>query len=167
MTALDSTPPRGGDPVDPIDPVDVVRRLAAVMGDTSVRRVRLRTAALDVEVERPLPEPGRAGGAVAEVAEAATDPTDAGDVVDVIDVVAPTVGVVHVGAGPDGEPAPAAGAVVEPDTEVARVEAMKMTTAVLAGCHGVVREWCVRDGEVVAFGQPLLRLTAGGADATV
>jgi acetyl-CoA carboxylase biotin carboxyl carrier protein len=47
---------------------------------------------------------------------------------------------------------------VEPDTTIGIVEVMKLMNAVPAGVAGEVVEVLVRDGELVEYDQPLLRV---------
>ncbi|RKT54514.1 acetyl-CoA carboxylase biotin carboxyl carrier protein [Saccharothrix australiensis] len=150
-------PHRGTGPADGV-PLDVVRQLLAAVHRHSARRLVVRTAGLEVEIEadhvRVEPGATRAGTAPTDTAPAAdTAPA-------LVDVVATAVGVVRFTTGP-GSPS---GLVVAADDQVAQIEAMKTVTAVLAGHAGVVREVCARDGDVVSFGQPLLRLEPVGDD---
>ena len=52
------------------------------------------------------------------------------------------------------------GDVVEPDSEVAIVEAMKIMNRITADCAGRITEILVADGEMVEFGQTLMYVEA-------
>jgi acetyl-CoA carboxylase biotin carboxyl carrier protein len=129
-------------------PIDVIRQLVSAAHQNSVRRLVVRTADVEVEIERD-PQPVTGEGLSPVTGE------DVGS--HLVDVVAPAVGVVRL-APDDGAPGAVVGAAVGPEDQVARIEAMKMTTAVRAAHAGIIREVCVRDGDVVEFEQPLLRL---------
>jgi biotin carboxyl carrier protein len=146
--------PEGPSPVTgaPGVPIDVIRQLMSAAQQNSVRRLVVRAAGVEVEIERE-PRPAAGDGPPPAAGEPARD---AGG--QLVDVVAPAVGVIRLVPGGDGTPGAAVGAVVGADDQVAQIEAMKLTTAVRAGHAGIVREVCVRDGDVVEFEQPFLRL---------
>ncbi|MEU3624903.1 hypothetical protein BS329_01675 [Amycolatopsis coloradensis] len=146
-------PPTGS----PVVPVDVVRQLMAAANQNSVRHLLVRTLDVEIEIEvEPQTQP------------ASTPPRESppGDgparEAGLVEVLAPAVGVVRLIRGDTGSAEPTVGAVVGPDDQVAQIEAMKMTTPVRAGHAGIIREVCVRDGDVVEFRQPLLRLEPAG-----
>ncbi len=146
-------PPTGSPGV----PVDVVRQLMTAANQNSVRHLVVRTP--DVEIEFEIGVPAPSSSATPRQPTAADEPAqEAG----LVEVLAPAVGVVRLARGDDGSSAPAVGAVVGPDDQVAQIEAMKMTTPVRAGQAGIIREVCVRDGDVVEFRRPLLRLELTG-----
>ncbi|MGM1059042.1 acetyl-CoA carboxylase biotin carboxyl carrier protein [Saccharothrix sp. Mg75] len=143
--------------------LDVVRQLLAAVHRHPARRLLVRTADFEVEIEHAGPT-----GVPARPVEAGGEPDggepDGNANPALVDVPAPAVGVVRFGTGASGSPGPEVGAVVGAEDEVAQVEAMKMTTPVLAGRAGTIREVCVHDGDVVGFGEPLLRLEPARQD---
>ena len=76
-------------------------------------------------------------------------------------VAAPMLGVVYWRPAPDQPPFVSVGDRVEPDTTVAIIEVMKLMNPVTAGRSGVVAEVCVPDGQMVEFGEVLIRLQDG------
>jgi biotin carboxyl carrier protein len=50
------------------------------------------------------------------------------------------------------------GSPVEPDTIIAIIEVMKLMNTVRAGVRGTVVEILARDGALVEYGEPLLRV---------
>lgn len=73
-------------------------------------------------------------------------------------VVAPLLGIFQ--AGPEtGSPAfVQPGAMVQPDTTVGIIRVMQNLIPVKAGLSGTVLDVLVQDGQLVEFGQPLLRV---------
>lgn len=139
-------------------PVEVVRQLMAAARQHAVRRLLVRTADAEIQLELEV-----------DVGRPSDGPSDRpADEPDLVEVLAPAVGVVRLAPGAGGSPGLAVGDVVGPDDQVAQIEAMKMTTTVVAGRAGTVREVCVRDGDVVEFRQPLVRIEPGegGSDGT-
>ncbi len=163
------SPQRDHDPAPAVSgagnvPLDVVRQLLAAVEQHSTRRLLVRTAELEIEIEhdRVMTPPTGSGGAA--VPTGSDDGSVEDDHEGLVDVVAPTVGVVRFSPESNGTQGMVEGVVVGPADQVAQIEAMKTTTAVLAGRAGTIREVCVGDGEVVEFGQPLLRLEPARED---
>ena len=75
-------------------------------------------------------------------------------------MVAPLVGTFYRSPEPGAKPFVEVGDVVEPETEVAIVEAMKIMNRITADCAGRVTEILVSDGEMVEFGQTLMYVEA-------
>jgi len=59
---------------------------------------------------------------------------------------------------PDADAYVEVGAVVEPDTVVCIVEAMKVMNEIKAEAKGTIAEVLVEDGEPVEYGKPLFRI---------
>jgi len=70
-------------------------------------------------------------------------------------VRAPNLGTFYRSAKPDSPPFVEPGQEVHSDTQVCLIEVMKLFTAVNAGVHGIVRQVCIADGEMVEHDQPL------------
>jgi acetyl-CoA carboxylase biotin carboxyl carrier protein len=75
---------------------------------------------------------------------------------DWVAVRAPNLGTFFRAPKPGAPPYVDLGQEVYPETEVCLIEVMKLFTAVVAKVHGVVREICVSDGDMVEYNQPLL-----------
>jgi acetyl-CoA carboxylase biotin carboxyl carrier protein len=75
-------------------------------------------------------------------------------------VRAPLLGTFYRAPRPGEPPFIEVGATVEPDTTVGIIEVMKLMNTVSAGTRGVVREICARDGNLVEYGETLLRIDA-------
>lgn len=138
---------------------EAVSRLA---GDVSgpLRRVSLQAGGAAVELEwdnsvqQPLqPVPSAAQAVASEVAsESATE--EDGQAV----VRSPMVGTFYHAPAPGEPPFVSVGGMVEPDTVIGIVEAMKLMNRITAEAAGVVRNVLVPDGTSVEFEQPLIVL---------
>lgn len=71
-------------------------------------------------------------------------------------VTAPNLGTFYRSPKPGDPPFVEEGQSVEEDTEVCLIEVMKLFTQVNAGTQGVVKKICIKDAEMVEYGQPLL-----------
>lgn len=99
----------------------------------------------------PPPKPGASQGREA----ASTDPT-------VQDVTSPLLGTCYRAPKPGAPPFVEVGTVVSEATVVAIVEVMKLMNTVRAGVKGTVTEILMRDGTLVEYGEPLLRIKKAG-----
>ena len=128
-----------------------LRRLRVVAGDHVV----------EVEWDRRPAAPGAPAAAGAgAVATTTADGEVAVDVAKGHPVVAPLVGTFYRSPEPGSKPFVEVGDVVEPDSEVAIVEAMKIMNRITADCAGRITEILVADGEMVEFGQTLMYVEA-------
>ncbi len=73
-------------------------------------------------------------------------------------VESPMVGTYYASSAPDAPLFVSAGSVVQPDTIVCIIEAMKVFTDIPAGVSGTIAEILVKNGQAVEFGQPLFRV---------
>lgn len=87
--------------------------------------------------EPPLPAPGSAAG---------------------VAVSAPSVGLFWRSPAPGAAPFVEVGSRVAPDDTIAIIEVMKLMNSVTAGVAGEVTAVLARDGELVEFGQPIVRV---------
>lgn len=78
------------------------------------------------------------------------------------DVSSPLLGTFYRAPKPGAPPFVEVGAAVEADTVIAIVEVMKLMNTVRAGVHGTVAEIFARDGELVEYGQALMRVRRAG-----
>jgi acetyl-CoA carboxylase biotin carboxyl carrier protein len=80
-----------------------------------------------------------------------------------VDVKAPLLGTFYGAPQPGAAPFVAVGDVVEETTVVAIVEVMKLMNSVCAGTSGIVIEILARDGQLVEYGEPLMRVAPAQA----
>ena len=73
-------------------------------------------------------------------------------------IESPMVGTYFASSAPDAPQFVSAGSVVQPDTIVCIIEAMKVFTEIPAGVSGTIVEIMVKNGQAVEFGQPLFRV---------
>jgi acetyl-CoA carboxylase biotin carboxyl carrier protein len=78
-----------------------------------------------------------------------------------IQIKSPMVGTVYAAASPDSEPYIKVGDVVDPETVVCIVEAMKVMNEIKAEVSGVIEKILIENGEAVEFGQPLFEVRPG------
>lgn len=74
------------------------------------------------------------------------------------DVTAQTLGTFYHAPKPGAEPFVSVGSKVNADTIIGIIEVMKLMTSVPAGISGTVTEIVAPDGELVEFGQVLIRV---------
>ncbi|AVT36092.1 biotin/lipoyl-containing protein [Plantactinospora sp. BB1] len=161
--------------------VRAAAEVAELVRDPAIRRVRVRVADVQIEVEGAEPgreavvtvtgDPAVTGAALSAVPGAAVAAVPGAAVAAVATAVAPAAGTVPVTAplmgvfyrspGPDQPPFAEIGQRVEAGDQVAIVEAMKMMNPVLTDRAGIVRAVHVTDGEVVEYEQPLLSIEPG------
>jgi acetyl-CoA carboxylase biotin carboxyl carrier protein len=127
-----------------------LRRLRVVAGDHVV----------EVEWDRRPAAPGAPAAAGGPAVTTTVDGDVAVDVAKGHPVVAPLVGTFYRSPEPGSKPFVEVGDVVEPDSEVAIVEAMKIMNRITADCAGRITEILVVDGEMVEFGQTLMYVEA-------
>jgi acetyl-CoA carboxylase biotin carboxyl carrier protein len=73
-------------------------------------------------------------------------------------VVAPMLGTFYCAPKPGAQPFVTVGSVVGEDTVIGIIEVMKLMNSVRAGVRGTVTEIIGRDGSLVEYGEPLLRV---------
>ncbi|MBD5604347.1 MAG: hypothetical protein IAI48_04565, partial [Candidatus Eremiobacteraeota bacterium] len=73
-------------------------------------------------------------------------------------VTAPMLGTFYGAPQPGAAPFVSIGATVTPDTVVGIIEVMKLMNSVCAGASGEVVEIVAKDGELVEFGDVLVRI---------
>lgn len=71
-------------------------------------------------------------------------------------IKAANLGTFYRAPNPEAAPYVAVGASVAEETEICMIEVMKLFTTIRAGMGGVVREICVKDGQMVEYGQDLM-----------
>ena len=118
-------------------------------------RVRLKKSGQEVRhevVTSQFPVAAASGAAVAPAA--AADETPSG----LVEVVAPMVGTFYGAPSPDAESYVAEGDVVDEETVVCILEAMKVMNEIKAEKRGRVVEVLAENGDAVEYGQVLFRL---------
>ena len=156
---------------DNVDGTDVqlvlkeTRDLIKLLEGTSMKRVKVRAAGLEIELERQdggvvsfaPPAAPSSGGAPAAAAAAAPAAAPGR-----MPVVAPLVGVFYRASSPGSKPFVEVGDTVERGQVVGIVEAMKMMNEVTTDFRGTVAEFAVKNGDTVQYEQALLYIDVGG-----
>jgi acetyl-CoA carboxylase biotin carboxyl carrier protein len=93
-----------------------------------------------------------AGGGAAAVAEIAPSARSANWVA----IKAANLGTFYRAPNPEAAPYVSVGSKVSEETEICMIEVMKLFTTIRAGLGGTVREICVKDGQMVEYGQDLM-----------
>lgn len=71
-------------------------------------------------------------------------------------IKAANLGTFYRAPNPEAAPYVTVGANVTDETEICMIEVMKLFTTIRAGLGGIVREICVKDGQMVEYGQDLM-----------
>ena len=92
-----------------------------------------------------------------EAAEAYIQPSESGHE-DLVEIKSPIVGTFYATPSPDSEPFVEVGTVVNPQTVVCIIEAMKVLNEIKAETSGTIVEVLVTSGQAVEYGQPLFKV---------
>nr|WP_325195353.1 biotin/lipoyl-containing protein [uncultured Oscillibacter sp.] len=129
-----------------------IKELISCFENSSLQTMKLSTQEFTIEMSRG----AAAAPAVSQAPAAAPIPAaparEEGDA-----VKAPLVGTFYAAPAPDQPPFVAVGKRVKKGQTVCLIEAMKMMSEVPAPCDCVIEEILKADGELVAFGEALLR----------
>ena len=114
--------------------------------------------AISAPVSAPIAaQPDTPGETLRQIAPEAVD--DPGmDFSDVEPITAPMVGVFYAAASPDSDPYVQVGQAVKKGDTLCIIEAMKLMNEINAEESGVITEICVKNGDLVQFGQPLFKI---------
>lgn len=115
--------------------------------------LKLSTRDFTIELTRGASGAASAGQAPQPVPTAAPGPAKE----DAPAVTAPLVGTFYAAPGPEQAPFVSAGDRVKKGQTVCLIEAMKMMSEVPAPCDCVIEEILKSSGDLVSFGEPLLR----------
>ena len=132
-----------------------IKELISCFENSSLQTMKLSTQEFTIEMSRgtgTAPAVPQAPAAVAVPAAASAPAREEGDA-----VKAPLVGMFYAAPAPDQAPFVAVGDRVKKGQTVCLIEAMKMMSEVPAPCDCVIEEILKADGELVAFGEALLR----------
>jgi acetyl-CoA carboxylase biotin carboxyl carrier protein len=140
---------RAGEKVD----VDALRELLKLMSENGLVELEYEFGGLAVRLSKqqaaaPVPAAGAAVSAAEAAKPAAPDE-------DQPKIVSPMVGTFYSGATPDAPPFVSAGDIVDEDTVVCLIEAMKVFNEIKAGLAGRITKVCAKNEDAVEFGQVL------------
>lgn len=117
-----------------------------------LRRIRLRSGSAMVDLEWPEGSPEAASAVIDDAAHGMVAEDNK------LVVCSPMVGTFYHAPAPGELPFVSIGGMVEKDTVIGIVEAMKLMNRITADQDGVVSDILVANGSSVEFGQPLVAL---------
>jgi acetyl-CoA carboxylase biotin carboxyl carrier protein len=144
---------------------DDVREILRIVDESDVDELSIQTDGFSLHVLRngassssstEIPRPAAAAPTAPPAEPAPVIEADEDTVV----VPSPMLGTFYRAEAPGAAPFIEVGATVGPDSTVCIIEVMKMMNSVAAGVSGTVVEVCAENGELVEYGQPLLRVRA-------
>jgi len=151
--------------------IEKVKALAELLESTSLSAIEVGEGKSRIRVERTLgaatlqATPANAGAPIDihTVAPVATDevndvPNNVVNLSEVIEVKSPLVGVYYAASSPDAEPFVSIGSKVKKGDVVCIIETMKLMNEIVAEQDGEVIDVCLKNGDVVDFGQVMFKL---------
>ncbi|HIQ81622.1 MAG TPA: acetyl-CoA carboxylase biotin carboxyl carrier protein [Candidatus Pullichristensenella stercorigallinarum] len=144
--------------------VKQIRELAQIARENGLSAIEITEGESHVRIERATaPAPAAVPAPVAAPVEAAPAAAPAHEETNVDfnrarEIKSPMVGVFYAAPSPDAKPFVEVGSRVKKGDVVCIVEAMKLMNEIAAEFDGEVVDICVRNGEVVEFGQTLFKL---------
>ena len=141
---------------------DDVREILRIVDESDVDELRIDTDGFSLHVRR-----GEAPATLESVAPARSEPIPApaepepppvADDPNTVVVPSPMLGTFYRAEAPGAAAFVEVGAKVEPHSTVCIIEVMKMMNSVAAGVSGTVVEVCAENGELVEYGEPLIRV---------
>jgi acetyl-CoA carboxylase biotin carboxyl carrier protein len=145
--------------------IKAVRDLIQLMVDNDLSELEVQDGETRVALKRrgekpDVPEvvalaPGAGVGAAAQPAASLPPESETQEDDDLTKIESPMVGTFYVSPDPESPPLVQVGSIVEPDTPVCIIEAMKVYNEIKAETAGVIEKIWVKNEEAVEFGQPL------------
>ncbi|WDQ18215.1 acetyl-CoA carboxylase biotin carboxyl carrier protein [Rhodopirellula sp. P2] len=165
---MKSETPDGGDVFD----IDRIRQIVELMEQHELNEVDLQQGDDRIKLTRGGTAPAMipapvAAAPVAAAPAAASAPAASGDdasadTAGTITINSPMVGTFYSKANPESPAFVKVGDVVNEDTVICIVEAMKVFNEIPAECRGKIVEVLVSDQQAVDFGKPLFRVQVDG-----
>jgi acetyl-CoA carboxylase biotin carboxyl carrier protein len=142
-----------------VDITDGQRKIMLKRGGAYVPPVQVVPAAQAMPSATAAPgvgqPPGAAGGGAAA---AGGKPAQEPQAEKLLEIRSPMVGTFYTSPSPDTDVFVSVGSVIDEDTVVCIVEAMKVMNEVKAECAGAIVEICVKNAQPVEYGQVLFRV---------
>lgn len=141
-----------------MDTMNKVKELISLMNTNNLAEIEVQEDALRIKVRRsngiqPSILPSHQLPGVAEEGQLLLTRKD-----NFLEISAPMVGTFYRSPTPGAEPFVEVGDVVDPETVVCVLEAMKIINEIKAELAGKIVEVLVEDGKAVEYGQPLFRV---------
>lgn len=134
--------------------IDNIKALIDLMEERTLAELNVRDGDKEVHITRHLPQTTQAVVAPTPVATPAVEPkvTKSGKTEN-----SPMVGVFYVAPSPNDPPFVKVGQQVEAGDTLGIIEAMKIMNPLEATQSGTIAEILVQNGDVVQYGQPIIR----------
>ena len=145
--------------------IDDIRALARIMKENGLTGLKIDEEGMSIELKREVS--AAAPQAVVPTVAAATAPavdvptsqdTSMTDDDDIFTVTSPMVGMFYAAPSPKDAPYVTVGSKVKSGDILCIVEAMKLMNEITCEVNGTIDEICVKNEQVVEFGQPLFRI---------
>lgn len=140
--------------------VDDIKQLAEILTAYGLSKLEYRSGERSILLEKAAPVAGACAPAAvpqsAVASPAKAEPTL--DFNNIIEVRSPIVGVFYEAPAPGAEPFVKVGSRVKKGDVLCIVEAMKLMNEVVAEVDGEVVDVCVKNGEIVEYGQVLFKM---------
>lgn len=144
--------------------VEYIEKLAKIIADNELTEISLEEGEQAITIRKDIPEvistgmplpvaaaPTAAPAQAASAPASAAEPAKKGNA-----IVSPMVGTFYSKPAPDKEPFVKVGDTVSVGDVVCIVEAMKLMNEIESEFSGKIVEICVKDGEAVEYGQPIM-----------
>ena len=159
--------PKAKSSTSPMD-VGLLEQLVKLMSANDLNTVEVRDGDRRVVLKRGavagpvqyLPTPGNYAPAAAALAPQVSAPAGAAapaatEEAGALSIKSPMVGTFYASSSPEAKPFVSVGTVVDEETDVCIIEAMKVFNNIKAELRGTVTKILVSNGQTVEFGQPL------------
>jgi acetyl-CoA carboxylase biotin carboxyl carrier protein len=158
-----------GVPGSPMD-VKLLEQIVRLMTANDLSTVDVRDGEKRVILKRgaePVVTPGAMMPVAMPAAAYAATPADPagagaaagnGEEAGLTPIKSPMVGTFYAAASPDAKPFVSVGSVVDEETDVCIIEAMKVFNNIKAECRGTIAKVLISNGQTVEFGQTLFLL---------
>ena len=146
-----------------------VAEITRLLEESSFDELYLEIDGLKLSLKRGVGANGQvvpAPGPASPVAQpSGADSTAAADPAALQDIRAPLLGTFYRAPKPGAPPFVEVGSVVEEDTIIGILEVMKLMNTIRAGLRGKITQILARDGTLVEYGEPLMRVSVSEPDS--
>ncbi|MFW2177073.1 MULTISPECIES: acetyl-CoA carboxylase biotin carboxyl carrier protein [unclassified Moraxella] len=129
-----------------------IKQLIDLMEERSIAELEVQDGEKKVQITRHLPQSVASVAPIVTTAPAVVTPTKTGKT-----EPSPMVGVFYVAPSPNDAPFIKVGQQVQAGDTLGIIEAMKIMNPLEATQSGIIEEILVQNGDVVQFGQPIVR----------
>ena len=154
-------------PSEDVFDIDRIRQIVELMEQHELSEVDLQQGDAKIKLNRgsttpvftaPAAAPAPLPAANAPTAETASADASAAETAGTVTINSPMVGTFYARPNPEAESFVKVGAMVNDDTVVCIIEAMKVFNEIPAECRGKIVEVLAEDQQPVDFGKPLFRV---------